>query len=242
MTHRTAAERRKARQHERTRKHQAFGERDSDDWLAVTCGPPAGPDVRVAGLEEVLGSLGGLSADLPWADVAPLVVPLFERVRPFLPAPSERVTSVVPPGIPITLGIDLGPAFAHVTASMVETWPVSSADVTAQALANLHGRASAVEPARVVWDDIDGVPTGWLQTDLGIGSTLVLAPDELRRILGGERRLLVAPMRDLLVAVPPDEVDLATWLYREVASQDPNHLHPRLFGFDGRAVSVRAMA
>lgn len=168
-------------------------------------------------------------------------MPLFERVRPLLPDPSERVVSMVPPGIPITMGIDLGPAFAHVTTSMVDAWPVSPADVTAQSLANLLARASSVEPAKVVWGDIDGVPTGWLQTDLGIGSTLVLAPQELGRIFGAEPRLLVAPMRDLLIAVPPDEVEIAMWLYAEIASQDPNHLHPRLFGFDGRAVTIRAM-
>ncbi len=200
-----------------------------------------GPDVRAASLDEVLGSLTGLAGDLRWSEVAPRIVPLFERVRPFLPDPSERVVTLVPPGIPITMGIDLGPAFAHVTTAMVEGWPVSPADVTAQALANLHARASAVGPAKVVWGDIDGVPTGWLQTDVGIGSTLILAPQELGRIFGAEPRLLVAPMRDLLIAVPPDEVEIATWLFAEVASQDPNHLHPRLFGFDGRTVTVRTM-
>lgn len=200
-----------------------------------------GPDIQAASLEGILDSLEGIAGDLRWSEVAPRIVPLFERVRPLLPDPSERVVSMVPPGIPITMGIDLGPAFAHVTTSMVDAWPVSPADVTAQSLANLLARASSVEPAKVVWGDIDGVPTGLLQTDLGIGSTLVLAPQELGRIFGAEPRLLVAPMRDLLIAVPPDEVEIAMWLYAEIASQDPNHLHPRLFGFDGRAVTIRAM-
>lgn len=209
--------------------------------MVVASGPPTGPDVRSASLDEVLASLDELGPDLEWQDLAPRILPLFDRVRPFPPGLPEHTLVTVPPGIPIRLGIDIGPAFAYVTPEMVDRWSLSSADVAACALANLHARATEVQPAEVVWGDIDGVLTGWLQTDLGIASTLVLAPDELGRIVGTEPRLLVAPMRDLLIALPPDEPKLATWLFSEVASQDPNHLHPRLFEFDGRGVTVRAM-
>jgi hypothetical protein len=78
-------------------------------------------------------------------------------------------------------------------------------------------------------------------TGLSIGSSLVLAPQELVRILGDAPRSIIAPMRDLLIALPPGEVELASWLFAEIASGDPNHLPARLFELDGRAITVRAM-
>jgi hypothetical protein len=170
------------------------------------------------------------------------VLPQFERVRPYHPALPEHVVTMVPPGVAIGLAIDIGPALAHVSAQMIEGWAMSVADVTARAMANLHARAAAIDPGKVVWGDVDHVTTGWLQTECGIGATLVLAPHELERILGRGPRLMIAPMRDLLITLPPGEVELATWLFAEIASQDPNHLQPLLFESDGVTVAARAMA
>jgi hypothetical protein len=49
-------------------------------------------------------------------------------------------------------------------------------------------------------------------------------------------------MRDLLVALPPDELEFAAWLFTEIATDDPNHLPARIFEFDGRAITVCAVA
>ena len=49
-------------------------------------------------------------------------------------------------------------------------------------------------------------------------------------------------MRDLLVALPPDELEFAAWLFAEIATDDPNHLPARIFEFDGRAITVCAVA
>lgn len=185
-----------------------------------------------------MAELGG---DLGWPHVADRVLPQFERVRPYHPGLPEHLVTVVPPGMPIGLAVDIGPAVIHVTRAMVEGWSMSVADVTARAMANLMDRAAGIEPSQVVWGVIDGVETGWLQTRRGIGSTLVLATHELARILGAGPRLLITPMRDLLIALPAQEHALATWLFAEVAAQDPNHLHPRLLRFDGRVVTVGPM-
>ncbi len=247
MAHRTAAERREARHRKRNRPSGQGGHRrealTANGWeiTALDAGPQPGPDVGVATLDEVMGAVGRLPGDLPWEEVAPRVLPQFERARPYRLGLPERVATMVPPGLPVSLSIDMGPAIVHVSASMLDGWSMSVADVTARALANLHDRAAKVRPADVLWDAIDGVRTGWLQTKLGIGATLVLAPQELVRILGPGPRLLVAPMRDLLITLPPDEADLAMWLYAEIASQDPNHLRPRLLDFDGQRLSVRAI-
>ena len=62
-----------------------------------------------------------------------------------------------------------------------------------------------------------------LQTGVGCASAMVLLPDELRRVFGEGAQLLIAPMRDVLISLPPD-VDraFAAWLNDEFASMDPN--------------------
>jgi hypothetical protein len=213
-----------------------------DGWeLMFVPGPPVGPNVRTSSLGDIAEALAGLPGDLGWTDVEFRVLPLFQRVRPYPPGFPEPIVTIVPPGLPVGLGVDIGPGHVHISSAMVEGWSMTVGDVTARAMVNLHGRASTVRPDQVVWADVVDVPTGMLQTELGIGSTLVLAPDELRRILGDAPRLLIAPMRDLLVALPPDELDIALELFAEIASEDPNHLPPRVFGFDGRTVVVRAI-
>jgi hypothetical protein len=72
---------------------------------------------------------------------------------------------------------------------------------------------------------------GLLQTGLGIGSTLVLVPHELARIFGAEPR-------DVLVGIPPGQLDIAAELYAGLASADPNCLQPRVYRFDGETVQV----
>ncbi len=248
MTHRTAARRREDRERKRHLRPKPPGGRNPggripDGWdFRFVPGPPVGPNVRTASPDDIAQALAGLPGDLGWEDVAPRVLPLAQRVRPYPPGLPAPVVTVVPPGLPVSLAIDIGPGHISVSSEMVEGWPVAVADVTARAMVNLHERAAEVTPEEIVWGDVDDVRTGWLQTGRGIGSSLVLAPHELVRILGDAPRLVIAPMRDLLIALPPQEVELASWLLAEIAREDPNHLPARLFELNGRTIAIRAMA
>ena len=72
---------------------------------------------------------------------------------------------------------------------------------------------------------IDGVPVCVLQSGVGCASALVLVPDELERIFGGEPQCLIAPMRDLLISLPGDtDRSFAAWLNDEFSEMDPNGL------------------
>ncbi|MEZ4596529.1 MAG: hypothetical protein R3C32_06605 [Chloroflexota bacterium] len=109
--------------------------------------------------------------------VAPGYSPQFDRVRPYHPALRIGSTTV-PPGIPIGLGIDVGPALIHVSASMVGSWSMTLADVTACALANLHERAAKVRPGGGGLGHHRRCPDRLAQTGLSIGAALVPAPQE----------------------------------------------------------------
>ncbi len=178
-------------------------------------------------------AVGSLPTDLGWDELAPAVIPVLPRRRPMPPAAGEPFRVTLPPGIPTGFGIDIGPAFLVVGRSMLEGWPIGPADLVARALANLRERARPVRARDLATLDIDGVPARVLQTGLGCASALVLVPDELRRILGDRPQCLLAPMRDVLVSLPPD-VDrrFAAWLNNELVSMDPNGLELDAFVMD----------
>jgi hypothetical protein len=201
-----------------------------------------GPGVVSATPAEVFAAFEQLPPDLPWPAVAPRLLPMFDRVRPFPPGTPKLAQAIVPPGLPIGFGIDLGPAFITVSPHLIDGWSVSVGDVTAQALANLHAIAAEVAPTEVFKGPLAEVEVGYLRTGRGIGSTLVLAPTELARIFGAMPRVFITPMRDLIVGFPPDvDRELVAWLYEEIASGDPNCLVPRAFAFDGRQVTLERL-
>jgi len=198
-----------------------------------------GPGVDTPSPADVLAAIQQLPPELDWPSIRAHVVPLFERVRPYPPEMPERAQAIVAPGVTIGFGIDFGPGFVAVTPEMVERWSMSMADLAAHAIARLHELAGRVKAGQVHHAPIGDVDVSVLQTNLGIGSVLVLAPSELARLFGTGPRLFIAPMRDLLIALPADvDAEFAGWLYEEIAMRDPNCLYPRAFAFDGSAVTV----
>jgi hypothetical protein len=175
--------------------------------------------------EAVIRAMGGLPPDLEWEVMAPNVIPILPRRRPMPPQAGDPFRVTLPPGIPTGFGIDIGPAFLVVGESLLATWPIGPAELVATALENLRIRMRPVRPRDLVRQAIDGVPVRILQSGMGCASALVLAPDELVRVFGGEPQAFIAPMRDLLLALPPDvDRTFLAWLNEEFAEMDPNGL------------------
>ena len=196
-----------------------------------------GNGIEVATAEAVMRAMGSLPRDLDWDELAPSVIPVLPRRRPMPPMTGEPFRVTLPPGIPTGFGIDIGPAFLVVGETLLEGWPVGPADLVARALANLRGRVRSVAARDLVTVPIDGVPARVLQTGIGCASALVLVPDELRRIFGEERQCLLAPMRDVLLSLPPDvDRGFAGWLNEELSTMDPNGLALDAFVLDGEAI------
>jgi len=201
-----------------------------------------GPNVVSATLDEVMAAIQRLPSDFGWEDVRDLVVPVLPRVRPYPKGSPDLVATMLPPGLIVGFSIDVGPALMTLSQELITSWNLSVADVSVQALRNLFMLAGRLRPRDVICSPIDGVPVQAVQTGLGIASTLVLAPTELRRLLGDQPKRLIAPMRDVLFAFPEDsDPALAALVFEEIAAEDPNHLQRRGFGFDGSAVSLRSM-
>lgn len=175
--------------------------------------------------ESVLRAMGSLPPDLDWEVMAPNVIPILPRRRPMPPQAGAPFRVTLPPGIPTGFGIDVGPAFLVVGESLLGTWPIGPADLVATALENLRTRLAGVRQRDLVCQDLDGVPVRILQSGVGCASALLLLPDELTRILGGDDQCLIAPMRDLLISMPADvDRGFASWINEEFAAMDPNGL------------------
>jgi hypothetical protein len=188
--------------------------------------------------DEVLRAMGSLPPDLDWATMAPNVVPILPRRRPLPPSAGRPYRVTLPPGIPTGFGIDIGPAFLVVGETILEGWQIAPVELVATALENLRDRVRSLRPKDLHEDAIDGVPVRILQSGLGCASALVLLPDELERIFGDDPQFLIAPMRDLLLALPADvDRGFAAWLNEEFAAMDPNGL--ALDGFMSGGGDVR---
>jgi hypothetical protein len=206
-------------------------------WTAqVFEGPPLGPDVVTASVADVLSALETMPQDFGWDAIADHIIPMFQRVRPYHETVPEPLRVVVPPGLSVGFGVDIGPAFVNVHPGMTAGWGLTPDAILARALANLERRMTGVAPDDIHDGLIGDVPVRMLQSPTGSASTYVLLPAALGRILGDHGQLVIAPMRNLLISLPiGTDRDFAAWLFDEIASQDPNALAPTAFVVgDGR--------
>lgn len=215
--------------HRRNRDGERF--RAKDRWaVQIFNGPPLGPDVVSASVEEVMDAIRGLPDDLNWHGVADRVVPVLPRLRPYPAGTPEPLRVVVPAGISLGFGIDAGPAFLTVDDAMVKRWGVALDTVLERALRNVDRLVAETLPSEVFRSGIGEVPVAVLQSRSGSASTYVLRPQSLARLFEAGKGLMIAPMRNLLLFMPSN-VDrvFATWLFDEIAVQDPNCLAPMAF-------------
>ena len=216
---------------QRERKQKRERAKREHGWsVQVFEGPPNGPDVVSANIDEVMAALETMPEELAWESIAPEVVPLFQRVRPYHPSMPEQLRVVVPPGLSVGFGVDIGPAFITISPEMAAGWGVPPEEILGRAVANLKRRMAAVRPRDVHEGTVGDVPVRILQSPTGSASTYVLVPSALGRILGPHRQLVLAPMRNLLISLPDTaDREFCAWLFDEFASQDPNCLAPAVF-------------
>jgi hypothetical protein len=212
----------------------------SNGWtLEAREGPPLSENVVQASLPELLAAFESVPTEIDWDWAQGRVLPVLPRARPQPAGSAEPIQAVMSGGITVQFGIDIGPAFMSVSAKLLRQWAKGVADLAATAIVNLHARAGSIEPGDLYHGSLSGIATTWLQSGRSVASTLVLAPLELTRLLGPEPQLLVAPMRDLLIAFPGEpEVELAMWLHAEIAAEDPNCLPLAAFRLENGGVSM----
>jgi hypothetical protein len=186
--------------------------------------------------EQVRSAVDALPSDLSWAHLSDGLRPVFIRRRPLPPGVERPLTVHRPPGVEVALGVDIGPAFMYVGGGMLESWSVTFEDAFDHAMENLRSTVAAERYVEMEYESVDGVPLWWYQSSGGLASGLLLLEEELAMRYGPDPRLLVAPMRNLLVAAPFDaDRSLVGWLRDEISYEDPNGLDLPIFALlDGK--------
>jgi hypothetical protein len=185
---------------------------------------------------QVRSAVESLSPAMTWDDLSDDLRPVFIRRRPLPPGVERPITTRRAPGLDVALGVDIGPAFMYVGRGMLETWAVTVDAAFERAMDNLRASIAAEKYVEMEYESVDGVPFWWYQSSGGLASGLLLLEEELALRYGPEPRLLIAPMRNLLLAAPFDaDRSLVTWLRDEISFDDPNGLELPVFAFlDGR--------
>jgi hypothetical protein len=220
----------------RRRERRRIAKRTSYETVDIGAGlVTASPAAVMRALERL--------SDLPdWERIAPDVVPIFPRRMPLPEAGGTPLQVLLPPGVSVGFGLDLGPAFVHLSVEVSRQLGVSELDIVARALENLRRRAEIVRRRDVAASEIDGVAARILVSGTGCASAFVLLPDELERIFGPDPALLVAPMRDLVIAFPGDvDRGLAADVRDTLAQADPNGLALEGFRLDRGVIACEVL-
>ena len=204
------------------------------DGLTLT---PLGGTMEPGLADQILSAFRGFDPTGPWSTIAPRIVPVLKRRHHPYPPEMAPFHIHVPPGIWTGFGIDLGPAFSHVSEPLLEGWGIDPATLLGTALGNLTDLVDRERPV------IDTLQLGTVEVTAiqgqGWGSSLILVPDLLQPILGSTPRLLLAPVRNTLLALPDDvDDDLAFDLWQAIADGAHDELDVEPLRWTGATVAL----
>lgn len=195
-------------------------------------------------MADVVDAIAALDLEAPWPEVREHIRLVLPRRRPLPDHGGILPQRDVGSGIVATLGVDIGPAMLFVSTDRLEEWEVTADEAYDQAFANVRSRVEACPDFALIVEDIADTRTLAFQSREGWASALVAAPELLCRVLGRDDGIILAPMRDLLLHLPPDaERELADWILGGFAEADMNGLDvPPLALVDGRLGRIPAPA
>lgn len=185
--------------------------------------------------EAVAEALDQIPAEPSWAWAALRVLPAIpgDVVRVledvgldelgFLPL-ADLPTLHVEPGVDVAFGIEADVVQVRVHQADLDRWDMTLADVMPAALANLR-RAVGTWTGRMKEDSYEGVPVRMLEDWPHWAVSLLLLPDELKRVFGADDQVFVAPYACNLISLPGDvDRDLAADLVDMFGTINPRSL------------------
>jgi hypothetical protein len=132
---------------------------------------------------------------MPWEWARPRLMPLL--AGPYL-GPDRLVTTIAALGCAVTYGVEVKKTYLIVDHSVMERWECSVPQLAEVATSNLERRAARLSPADIHHGVLAGHITRVLDR-VSWASSLVLAPNHLVRLFGGEDQVFGTPRREVLL-------------------------------------------
>jgi hypothetical protein len=108
------------------------------------------------------------------------------------------------PGIEVTAAIDIDVATMAVDQEMLDRWDMTIERVVAVALGNLRREVGTWIGTIYTDDSYHDIPVRGLDGWPAWSTSLLLLPDELKRLFGDHDQLFIAPYQCCLVSLPID--------------------------------------
>lgn len=185
---------------------------------------PGNPDFVMATADGMRRAVERFDPAAGWEAVAGSLVPLLPRNTPSPVRAGAPIQAYLPPGIPVSFGIDMGPLIAVVTREVADRWGVEATAVAKTALDNIRALAAELPPEVVTEVPLDdGTKAQILQSRAGWASAILLLPDLLPRFIGAGPHLVGAPCRDVVIAFPESTpLDLVASIVESISMADPS--------------------
>ncbi|MGH2444837.1 MAG: hypothetical protein ACRDGD_02175 [Candidatus Limnocylindria bacterium] len=139
-----------------------------------------------------------------WEWARPRLMPLL--AGPYLDPPGEPlVRLVLPPGIAVAFGIDLGRGvIPYVDAAIAQRWECTPQQIGEAAVTNLERRAARIDPVVVSSGSLSGHIVRLLQRPAGWASSVLLTTEHLKRLFGEHDQLFLAAGHGTLISMAMD--------------------------------------
>ena len=165
--------------------------------------------------EAVAEALATVPEDAPWAWAALRVLPVIrgDRLQVIEDVELEKMgfrpTSAFPilemaPGIDVTVAIDIDVATMAVDQEMLDRWDMTIERMAAVALSNLRREVGTWSGTIYTDTSYEDIPIRGLEGWPAWATSLLLLPDDLKRLFGGHDQLFIAPYQCCLLSLPID--------------------------------------
>jgi hypothetical protein len=206
--------------------------------------------------EAVAEALATVPDDVPWTWAALRVLPVIQGDRLQVIDDVElekmgfRPTSAFPrvemePGIDVSIAIDVDVVTMAVDREMLDRWDMTIERVASVALANLRREVGTWSGTIYTDSSYEALPIRGLEGWPAWATSLLLLPDELKRLFGDHDQLFIAPYQCCLLSLPVDvERDVAADIVDLYGLLNPRSLLIGVPGFvlrDGGPLQVEAL-
>lgn len=206
--------------------------------------------------EAVAEALATVPDDAPWAWAALRVLPVIrgERLQVVEDVELEKMgfrpASAFPrvdmdPGIDVSVAIDIDVATMAVDQEMLDRWDMTIEQVASVALGNLRREVGMWSGTIYTDASYADIPIRGLEGWPAWATSLLLLPDELKRLFGDHDQLFIAPYQCCLLSLPVDvDRDIAADVVDLYGTLNPRSLLIGVPGFllrDGGSLRVEEL-